>query len=64
MSYGKNVYASSATVRRAICAAEKAGIEVGSVRLHPDGSIELTRMEAIPVQAGNDFDRLDASGAL
>lgn len=59
-----STYASSAAMSRAIRTFEKAGMHVGSVRLAPDGSIEIFRAEAVPIDPANDFDRLEAQGLL
>lgn len=64
MSDIKNAYASSAALRRAITTCKKAGLQVGSVKLHPDGAIELIRDALTPSEAVNDFDRLEAAGLL
>lgn len=64
MLSNKHAYATTAHVRRAIKAAETAGMHVGGVKLYPDGRIELTRAEMNDQGAANDFDRLDAQGLL
>ena len=57
-------YASKPAVRRAIIACESAGLQVGGIKLHPCGAIELIRGAVLPPEALNDFDRLDAAGRL
>jgi hypothetical protein len=64
MSVSRSPYASSACLRRALSAAAKAGIVVGSIKLHPDGAIELGVATVQASPAMNDFDRLLAAGAL
>jgi hypothetical protein len=57
-------YASSAVVRRAKAAIEKTGAVVSSVRLFPDGAIELVTAARSNDDESSDFDRLDAAGLL
>jgi len=64
MSGSQETYASPAAVGRAIRAVQKAGLQLGSIKLHRDGAIELIHSDlAVPVPV-NDFDRLDAAGCL
>jgi hypothetical protein len=60
----KQQYASSASVRRALNAVDMAGIQVGSVTLHADGAIQIYAAATKDLAPANDFDRLEAVGAL
>ena len=55
----RRAYARKAEIARAIEALRAAGLDVGSVRLSPDGGIELIERGSVP-QASNDFDRLES----
>lgn len=57
-------YASSACVSRAIKASQSAGINIGSILLQPDGTIELRASSFPSSEPANDFDRLEAEGLL
>lgn len=58
-------YANSAATRRAIKAIQNAGLNIGSVKLHPSGEIEfITGVSLVARPAANDYDRLDAAGLL
>ena len=52
------------SVRRAINASQSAGLVLGSIKLHPDGTIELCASQQEPSEPANDFERLDAQGLL
>lgn len=52
------------SVRRAINASQSAGLVLGSVKLHPDGTIELCASRQEANEPANDFDRFDARGLL
>lgn len=60
----KSNFATSAQIRRVISAAQSAGMVIGSVRIKPDGEICIDAIAIGDAAAVNDFDRLDASGAL
>jgi acylphosphatase len=66
MQSNKPTYATAAATRRAINAFKGCGLQVGSARLLPDGSIEIVAsgMSASQRHADNDFDKLDAAGLL
>jgi hypothetical protein len=66
MSSLKPTYATAAATRRAISALKGCGLHVGSIRLFPDGTIEITPSgQSISLaHADNDFDKLDAAGLL
>lgn len=64
MPINKHAYASSSAVRRAVAAVENAGLHVGGIKLHPNGTIELIRASSPDATAANDFDRLEAQGLL
>lgn len=63
MSTGKHTYATSAVIRRAKSAVERAGAKVSSIRLLTDGTIELSFANNDDL-SGSEFDRLDAAGLL
>jgi hypothetical protein len=57
-------YPRTAEIKRLFQAVEACGISVGSVRIRPDGTIELAAASDQPLSADNDFDRLHAAGLL
>lgn len=62
---GKARHANSAETRRASKAVENAGLAVNSVRLLPDGTIELVTVGHPAMNPlANVFDRLEQAGAL
>jgi hypothetical protein len=64
MSGKRPTYASSASVRRAKDAIEKTGSAVRSVRLFPDGTIEIFIGSSSNDDVASEFDRLEAAGLL
>jgi hypothetical protein len=60
----KTSYATNAAVRRAIHACEKSGLRVESIKLHPDGIIELISPQSSQGTRGDEFDCLEALGCL
>jgi hypothetical protein len=52
----RRAYARQAEIDRAVTAAKRAGMDVGSIELSPNGAIRLIDRSAIP-KAENDFDR-------
>ena len=65
MSRKPHPYASSATLSRVLRTFEKAGITVGTVRLDPDGTIEIhSGPGPLPASPDNDFDRMEAQGLI
>ena len=64
MSVSKPSHASFAAVRRAMTAVVAGGMQVGSVKLYPDGTIELSRDTQDLPSPMNDFERLDRDGLL
>lgn len=64
MSVVKSTHARPSVVRRAITAFVEGGMELGSVKLYPDGTIEIFRKPQVLPSPTNDFDRLDRDGLL
>lgn len=61
----KTTYARAAATRRAIAVLQGAGIEVGGLRVFPDGSFEvIAANRGATAEPANDFDRLEAEGRL
>jgi len=57
-------YARKAEVRRFLTTARECGLDVAGFEVSPDGSIRILEARAMPEQAMDEFDRLEAEGRL
>ena len=61
---GRICYPPTPQIKRILRSLRDCGVSVGSVVIHPDGTIEVSQSPIEPNAPQNDFDRLDAAGLL
>lgn len=65
LSQEARAYPTSVVVKRAINTCTKAGLTIGAVEILQDGTVRIVSVQgAQSLRPDNDFDRLDATGAL